>query len=122
MEMTFPHPVARQSALPQPSHQAMLAAVIARQASSPTARAVLAAKTGASDSSGDATQQRIHYFGSPVDEKNIPSGAFWATRRTHDTGQVKYEAGVYQDASNYGKAPGVMGDGTGDQFNPDTEH
>lgn len=119
MEMTFPHPVSRTGDATRQGHQAMLAAAIARQANSRTARAVSLAsrRGGIGDSSGDAIEQRIHYFGSHHLGISAPSGPFGATRRTQETSQVKYENGVYQDASRNSKAPDINGERTGEQFN-----
>jgi hypothetical protein len=120
MEMTFPHNAMRQEKTGgRQNHRAMLAPAIARQAKSPTACAVLfAARTGRdNDSSGSAVKQRIQYFASQAGGVCLPSGAFWATRRTQDTGQTKDESGVYQDALMNSKAHDVDGDGTGEQFN-----
>lgn len=114
MEMTFPHPVSRPEYEARHGHRAMLATAIARQANGRTAR--LVSMAGRGDSSGDAIVQRIHYFGSKLGIKR-PFGPFSATRRTQETGQAKYEIGVYQDASRNSKAHDANGDGTGEQFN-----
>ena len=120
MEMTFPHQMVRQETVNgRQSCQAMLATVIARQANSRTARAVVLAtrKSNECESTGDAIDERIHYFSSHTYRKSGPSGAFWATRRAPDTAQSKNESSVYQDASMNSKAHAVNGDGTGEQFN-----
>ncbi len=119
MEMTFPHPVSHREGANRQSHRTMLAMAIARQANSETVRAVLRAARRAAnvESAGDAIEQRIHYFGSHPQSTLGPSGAFWATHRSQDTGQAYCKNGVYQDASRNSKAHDVDGDRTGEQFN-----
>ena len=116
MEMTFPHPVRR--SVTRHSHVVMLAAAIERQANTRTAKAVLVAAKSERyvDSSGDALDQRIHYFGSHFDDAIPPFGAFWATRRTQDATQPNYEPSVYQDGSMNNKAHELNGAQSWKQF------
>lgn len=117
MEMTFPHPVIRQRSMNRQGHRALLAAAIARQANSPTARAVWHASNGQRNPSADAVDQRIHYFASADEVACSPSGAFLSTHRAKKPDCAKDEVDVYQDASAYGKAVAVDGEWTGERSN-----
>ncbi len=121
MEMTFPHrALGHKTVNGRADHHAMLATAIARQANSRTVQAMLLVGRTNHDSAvttGDVVEQRIHYFGSCLQGSQAPSGPFWAARRTQDTGHVKCESGVYQNASTNIKAHDVDGDRTGEQFN-----
>jgi len=120
MEMTLPHSVVhRDVADSRQRHRAMLAAAIARQADSKTARAVMLAarKNDQTESVGDDIKQRILYFGAHKSGSAAAFGPFWAARRTKDTAQAEDESTVYQDASKYFKAHALDSVGTGEQFN-----
>lgn len=120
MEMTFPHSVAHRDVADSPqNHREMLAAAIARQANSRTARAVMLAarENDQSESFVDDIKQRILYFGAHKCPATEPSGPFWAARGTKNTVQTEDESNVYQDASKYFKAHALESVGTGEQFN-----
>ena len=118
--MTFPHSVARREvANSGKRHRAMLAAAIARQANSQTARAVMLAarQNHQSESFVDDIKKRIHYFGAENRSAKEPLGSFWAARRAENTVHAEDESAVYQDASMNFKAQALDRTRTGEQFN-----
>ena len=115
MEMTFPHPVKR--GVTRHSCRAVLAAAIARQANTRTARAVLTAtQFPNTDCSENVLNKRILYFGSQNLERSSVFGPFWAARRSQDTADANYESCVYQDGSMNNKARDLIGVQSWKQF------
>ena len=121
MEMNFPHPAVRNTAAhDRHDHRAMLAAAIARQANSRTARAMAVASAATYDTTDTKramVEQLIHYFGSGDQIANPPFGAFSSTIRPLEIDKSYSEPGVYQNASTNIKAHDLNFGGTGEQSN-----
>ncbi len=119
--MNFPHPALRQTAVHhRHDHRAMLAAAIARQANSRTARAMAMVGSTthtATDAKRDTVDQLIHYFGSGDQSANPPFGAFFTANGPEQTDEPIVEQNVYQNASTNIKAHDLNDDGTGEQSN-----
>jgi Flp pilus assembly protein TadG len=111
MEMTFPHFAQRQDSVTRSGYHAMLAAAIARQASSRTVRAIRQAET-AVQQQGDAAEQRIQYFAQAGYRKVPVRGAFWRDPELKN----KSESGVYHAGSTNIKVHDLEHIATGEQL------
>lgn len=121
MEMTFPHLAMRQNAPDRRhTHDAIVATIVARQANSRTARAMLMAGRATIKSTApldDAVDQRIHYFGSHPVYGEAPCGSFVNTQPVSATTENRAEFNVYQIDSANIKALGLPTSWTGEQAN-----
>lgn len=95
MEMNFPH----QTQAPRRTEiRSILAHAITRQASSPTARAMILADAMAQPE-GDPIDLRIRYFAAHMHDERSPSGAFFNRSADAMTEQARNESVVYQSGS-----------------------
>lgn len=119
--MTFPHLATRQNALDRRhDYNAIVATVMARQAESRTARAMVMARLSTarpSEPSNDAVKQRIHYFGSDPVDGEAPFGSFLCMQRKIPDTEPKSESNVYQNDSTNIKAHDLQTRWTGEQAN-----
>jgi hypothetical protein len=123
MEMNFPHQRSCQETVTRQRHQALLAAAMMRQSSSPTAQALSqATRHGDAESAGCDTARRIHYFSSHIDTEFSPSGAFGTIRRGDSTADTTDESRVYQNALSNSNALPLDFVGTGEPFNQTGQH
>ena len=107
MEMNFPHPqTAFADTIARRDFRALLSSAISRQASSPTARALIASSqnnpAAKPTNNEDMVAERIHYFaarhGRFVKEA-APHGAFLPPKVDQYALEGKNEQPVYQEAS-----------------------
>lgn len=121
MEMTFPHQATRQNAFDRRhDHNAIVATIVARQADSRTAQAMLIAQhTTATppEPSDDAVEQRIHYFGSQAVDGEAPCGSFLGLETMPVATSKEPEFVVYQNNSANFKAVGLPNCWTGERAN-----
>ena len=119
--MTFPQLATRQKAIDREhDHDAIVATVMARQAESKTARAMVMARLSTarpSEPSNDVVRQRIHYFGSSPVDGEAPCGSFLCIQRTKTDTDTKSESSVYQNDSTNIKAHDLQTRSTGEQAN-----
>ncbi len=113
MEMTFPSSQ-RQigGASPRRDYRALLSAAISRQASSPTAAAVLLARRGSPSviARDNSISSRARYFAGhyATEHKAIaPHGAFFPGTAERAERSINYDQAVYQDGSIIGKPTGL---------------
>lgn len=93
--MNFPHHTQQ---LGRTEIRSILAHAITRQASSPTARAMILADS-MEQAVGDPIDLRIRYFAAHSHDEKSPSGAFFARPVATMTKTRMYESDVYQAGS-----------------------
>lgn len=95
MDMNFPH---REMQDGRAATGAILAHAMARQAGSPTARAMMFA-VPAETATSDSVSERIHYFAGHAHGRGKPFGAFFARTDSGKPNKSISESVVYQSAS-----------------------
>lgn len=93
--MNFPHQMQQKG---RAEIRSILAHAITRQASSPTARAMILAESF-DQPLGDPIDLRIRYFAAHLHGERSPSGAFFNRPVAATTEQRRYESVVYQSGS-----------------------
>jgi hypothetical protein len=113
MEMTFPSTRCQMGgASPRRDYRALLSVAISRQASSPTAAAMLLARcdSPAVIARDNSISSRARYFAGhyATEHKAIaPYGAFFLGTAEGTEGSINYDQAVYQDGSILGKPKGL---------------
>lgn len=119
--MTFPHQATRQNAFDRRhDHNAIVATIVARQADSRTAQAMLMAQLTTAippEPSDDAVEQRIHYFGSQAVDGEAPCGSFLGSGPMPVATGKEPEFIVYHNNSANIKAAGLPNSWTGERAN-----
>ena len=109
MEMTFPSSNRHGNATEQlADYRALLSSTISRQATSPTAAAVVLAQRGSQTGivRDNSMNGRARYFAGryTFDEiANVPYGAFFPENAAEIAHSANYDQAVYQDGSTIGK-------------------